>query len=803
MANCIENTISINDENGHISINDENGHISINDENGHIESVNFNSYVLNGKCIKGMNEWKNLSKFSIITGLNGTAKTTLLDYINEFVNLNRNQFKTKLYFQNQSKLDSINLNSILKPSITSKIGLANIELLKNQSLKYLGDGKKETFHNHLLTNESSNDYFYQLNKINLSDANYKDRVEELVARALKADDSNSYRSENKFSKILEAYCINENFKIYLRECLFDCLEPHDQIKNFHDYYILKNGDNSDDKSYIEILKDKNSSHFKDYIESKLKFNMSIFEDIKKVGFEFVPSNDSESFDKLFKIKKLNIYSKEYETIDSFSSGEAFILNALAMKYNYDELELKKPNILLLDEPDSGFDVDNLSLFIKILYEDLCKGGNIQIIMITHNPNTIDLASTFNSSDIKFYTMKRKGNEGRLQIEQCTPLIAKFRLTNSEFCSIKLRVYVEASNDVMFYNYYYSVLYQLCNETRKKSKTQRYLDQQNEKYRLLSRRYQPEFFSVDRKEKNKTKSGGGGCILVRHSIERDINFYDKMKSINKSEIDPKVRKPFGIIDLDYGNPLVEGRIVKLERYSIENFMFDPYCLFSKQTNFDHFPDSDFKPIVKESISKNSSPNDFESDTFNKYFKAMLARLLNDNQNRCDIYYLLERKYKKTAKKREVEEFKNFDKLDQLLKDKYLNLLPANEIKSADEKRVEHLLAIREPVEYMFVKDKDGFEVKTIEYPYLFLYLRGHSIEDSASALLMNIAGKKSEPGKKELETFFENFYNDYQQHSVIPIDLAQKFFELSSMARKQANDIYKPVSFLASQFSSGL
>ena len=53
MANCIENHTYSN------SINDENGHISINDENGHIESVNFNSTVLDGKCIKGMNEWKN------------------------------------------------------------------------------------------------------------------------------------------------------------------------------------------------------------------------------------------------------------------------------------------------------------------------------------------------------------------------------------------------------------------------------------------------------------------------------------------------------------------------------------------------------------------------------------------------------------------------------------------------------------------------------------------------------------------------------------------------------------------------
>ena len=175
-------------------------------------------------------------------------------------------------------------------------------------------------------------------------------------------------------------------------------------------------------------------------------------------------------------------------------------------------------------------------------------------------------------------MKQIGRPAQLQIEECQPLIARFRLTlDRELYSIKMKVYVEASNDVKFYHYYYSLLYQLCEEERIKNKRikSRNLFSNN---RLLSRRYQLNFFSVDKKEDKNSTSNGGGSAQVCLSVQRDVNYFDKLK-LKHEMINQKVYKPFGIIDMDYknrakedklaANPSMKERIVYLKRYAIEN------------------------------------------------------------------------------------------------------------------------------------------------------------------------------------------------------------------------------------------
>ena len=765
------------------------------DDNGHIKSISFKSdKYLEETSLKDMNEWS-VPKFALVTGRNGTGKSHLLEYINKYMKLN--DLAENFYFKHESQIN-LPLGSLLNTNTRS--GYTPF------GLNRLSEVFEEVFNSYLLNHDSKifiqlneilikpneiisvEKFFKQLEKDNLSKNDRNSRICDFAQKFMNERETDDCKN-NQFKKVLKLYSLNKQRK----ESFLNRENPFSvtfyQIPHFRDFYLKKNKDKTD-TDFLDNL--CNTEVLKDYFESEFKLNNEIETDFEKIGFKISENPDADT---PLIISKKN--SNGFEKITSLSTGEIFILNTLSLKYDCKELSLNKPKIILFDEPDKNFDPDYLRLFFKILYEDLCIKSDIQIIMTTHRSDTIKLASTFNDPNLKIFSMKKKGEPSRIQIEECKPLIARFRLTlDRELYSIKIKVYVEAFNDVKFYRYYYSLLYHLCEKMKIKNKKSTL-----ENNRLLSRRYQLEFFSVDKKEDNNKSSDGGGCAQVIRSVQRDVNYYDKIES-GSEMINSKIYKPFGIIDQDdrtdtpkiiKENPSLEKRIVFLKRYAIENFIFDPLCFFFNisEEDFNTIKDlkkSNFKDICLLNF-KNINLDEISS--YDAYFEAIIDNILKTKNPKYQKK-ILECLNKKKDCEFNLEETKKDDKfflqkIDEILKHEYLNGSDVNE-----NNRVKILLNIREPIKYILKRENADFEIKEYELPYIILHLKGHIIEDSITKLL-----------DIKKENIYESFFIDYNFNKIkfIPWDLAETFFTLDDWARKQANEIYKPVNELSNQMAS--
>ena len=97
------------------------------------------------------------------------------------------------------------------------------------------------------------------------------------------------------------------------------------------------------------------------------------------------------------------------------------------------------------------------------------------------------------------------------------------------------------------------------------------------------------------------------------LKRCLNQLNYKYNTEPKFVHPNIEKPLGLIDLDYGNQnlvshqkKLDGRVVILDRYAIENFFFDPILFFynhmiSITSILDNFPDSDFKKLCLEILN----------------------------------------------------------------------------------------------------------------------------------------------------------------------------------------------------------
>lgn len=286
-----------------------------------------------------------------------------------------------------------------------------------------------------------------------------------------------------------------------------------------------------------------------------------------------------------------------------SCGEIYFLNMINILYKCD---FSKVNIILLDEPDRHLEPKLIEMFLDFIYELMSNKPTVQIILTTHRPDTIALLRPQSTCSTRIYVI-HKGC-----IKACHKLECMFRLTYNlkDIIDFKIKVYLEAHDDYVFYENIYQLLLGYCSHERKRQKFEKetangrlvWKLSDSVQFRLLSRRYRLEFFPAS-EEKN---GQSGGCTQVKYSIKRDLstcsllsNSMDKTPTQMNILIHPDLRKPFGIIDgdLDASEPSdgkrkpsdeLEHRLLTLKRYSIENFIYDPilFCsLFCTLANDD--------------------------------------------------------------------------------------------------------------------------------------------------------------------------------------------------------------------------
>jgi len=811
----------------------------------HIQSIEFNhSKLLNQTSIKYLVKWDNIPKFSIITGRNGTGKTQLLNYIKDYHE--NHKLQTNIAFVDEiSILQSNQYNSygshLSKTNTNSNSNIRVFESLKNISFEYLikttetSDVQNmverieqniravtgNTYMNKEEQQKIIQKYLEELNslKISLNDSTesteYKyDKIEDLIKKLPTSPSDN-----NKLLKILELLYKRDNEKRnYIDQ--FKRLSPTEDLKFLFDFYC--NGFNSTEPKnhenfYILLTNQTNYESFlKNYAEKKLvEIKDEIIQDLKEFGFQIGSKMDSSSGKTVYYFEKIDESNpNKFVQINKFSTGEIFFLNLLALKYETNELNMIKPNIILFDEPDKSYDPDIIRNFFDVVYNNFCIKNNIQIIMTTHRTDTIKLAANVMCNDIGIFSMKKNRNN-RIQQNMCKPLIAAFRLSfDRELFKVNIKIYVEAPDDSKFYAYYYKCFYTWCQELRDiRPKTA-------PKKKIMSRRYQLDFISTSLE-----KSSGGGFEAVITSLQRAINSFRYCVSDKPQLINPLLKKPFALIDLDTDNekklnikisnkkncidPILIKKVVILSRYAIENYIFDPILFFFNKTNqqqvISQFPDSEFKQKCLSFFEK--SLDDLEplisrndSNIFDWYFEAIFKKILESPDEKKNLFNFLNK-----SPDQEIKRTEDLDKMfDKLLKEQFDDYLEGTSnrddflLRTIKEtrflKKTSYLFkfkptiarSIDENYPTYFLKYKRHITTnnRTIDfnYPTFFLKYKGHSIE-SAIVKLFKI---KNEQKNDLIDSMFYDIPNFY----MMPLDLNEKFLELNNMVREQSNDILK-------------
>ncbi len=689
-----------------------------------IKSITFDHIGISDKIIYRMNKWENVPKISLITGKNEVGKSHLLDFIQTNIKMNHTNIKImKLDYPTGSENDFksfIDNNSRQIQNIQNES-----HYLTEKSVKYLKDEIEFSELHYFSNQKHGEEYKAKIDKLRNSDIKTQEKgiKDAIKILEMKSGDKNQirlYRLINNLNSTKQT--INDRIKRFGQN------NYQDDYKRAKKFYF-ENYPNPNLEEFLQLYSEDNAKTLiRKLEESELfSFNENLFKEFKKYNYRFnIDDKGQHSLEKIIGL--------DYKKLTSLSTAEFFILNLLSLKYEFNEMELQVPHIVLFDEPDKSLDPDYIRLFFDIIYYNFFKTNNIQVIITTHHSDTIDIANQrgFNNNDIGIYSIQRKNPSIECKIEKCHPLLATFRRTfGREITNIKVKVYTESLNDEIFYKAYYNCLSKYCQESRDKKQKKLW------NHKLISRRYQLEFFPCAME-----KNSGGGCVPVQKSVKRDCNAIDRIKNVPNTDVIPaELKKPFGIIDLDLRNDQViteaglKDRITVLKRYAIENYIFDPVLLFFNQTNLKEI----FDEIVRDSDFKKNCLNilenlEYDMSIFNEYFKSILRKMLLNIENVRLIYNML---CLKVENKKKIDYFtidslnnldltkkkdlKNFAQIDELLK---------NEFEFADKitdlNRLDLLLQLTIPVNYHVINEPDPI---TFYYPKIFYYFRGHSIEEA--------------------------------------------------------------------------
>ncbi len=228
-------------------------------------------------------------------------------------------------------------------------------------------------------------------------------------------------------------------------------------------------------------------------------------------------------------------------LDDLSSGEKIIIGLILKLFTTEYYEnLTFPEVIILDEPDAHLHPEMSKLLLDILLNTFVKKYGIKVIITTHSPSTIALAS-----EDQIYQLTN-GDESALKKiskDDALKLLTGFIPTLSIDYKNHRQVFVESPTDVFYYQTLHDKHLQKCNSA----------------YRLY-------FIS--------NSAGKSNCDQV----------YSIVEAIRKSGNSTS----FGIVDWDLKNKpenfiYVHGLD---ERYSIENFILDPIylvCLLIEYNN----------------------------------------------------------------------------------------------------------------------------------------------------------------------------------------------------------------------------
>jgi AAA domain, putative AbiEii toxin, Type IV TA system len=224
-----------------------------------------------------------------------------------------------------------------------------------------------------------------------------------------------------------------------------------------------------------------------------------------------------------------------------SSGEKMLLGLVLWLYN-SQHHSRFPRLFLLDEPDAHLHPSMTRHFLRVIKEVLVDRYGVRTILTTHSPSTVALAPE--GSLFEMSKMPPRVKRSRSRAETVGLLTSGLVIVSSN----TRYVLVEDGADVDFCGAVRDVLTDYGPSRDKRA-------------------IKPEpslVFLPASRGAGKTKVGGGSTVVVQW--------------VEKFDQDPLNEIVRGIIDRDGGN-LPSKRVLVLDRYSIENYLLDPFVVYA--------------------------------------------------------------------------------------------------------------------------------------------------------------------------------------------------------------------------------
>lgn len=211
-------------------------------------------------------------------------------------------------------------------------------------------------------------------------------------------------------------------------------------------------------------------------------------------------------------------------VNDLSTGEKVLMSLAIAIYNTAEQGIK-PDLLLLDEPDAPLHPEFSKFLMDTIKYSIVEKAGVNVIITTHSPTTVAMAD----EDSLFKMNKDKGIPEKISKSAAISLLT--RSLDGVRISLENRrqIFVESKYDVQ----YYTKIYNLIND--------------------LSHEFDLKFVEA-------SQTSGCNC--------------DDVETMTKALRIAGNNFVYGIVDNDGKKSSTEFVFVAEERYSIENYLFDP-------------------------------------------------------------------------------------------------------------------------------------------------------------------------------------------------------------------------------------
>ena len=745
--------------------------------------------------------WKDIPKFAVITGINGSGKSHMLEKISQII-ADNNAYNFRVVYIGPNEVEKFDLNSdvyteVFLPTFKEREELINfvVKHIRGEENDYRSKGH--------------------------SAEKFKFRTEELSASLTAKHKDLKNKEDKELKEIIDSECNRPTFTLDVKDLSEILKIIKASIKSYND---AKHTRMSELFNYSKILDEpyefwktqnpgKTLEDFKVFLKDQQKVDVLLAQLVSK---EF-PSDPLKEINKIFPEsfpyqliehdKKIYCYPRnlgvndirdmsKYVQLAHLSSGEKMIMKVVSLVFYNQGFKsdtasaggafTHKPDIILLDEPDKHLDPRSCRVFFDAVQKILVEQEGIQVIMTTHRLDTVALAP-----EASIYTIKNH------EVVKSHKLQAMFRMSSNlrGLVDYHHKVYTESTTDAQFYEGVYHSLKHYSDEIRKRSLGKGdyfwYLNAGETivPRRFLSNRYTLSFYAVSDDGK-----GNGGCGSVIGSVKREINAYQNLatgelrgqgiivsarwQQCRKLFSSHELYRPFGIIDNDYEqgyekierekakikSPVVaagiSGVMVIKTRHSVDNFIFDPliFCMV----------------LSEEEIREYVENSNIRGDTSS--VEALIQACLNIKSAVINKNY--------TNLQADIEKY--FSTILRKMSDSYSH----GKVKKCnnDDMAISIYDSMRTKIEsHSTVCDKE-IEIITshdrtlllIKYPEEFLLVRGHDIEDFFK--------DSSRFSYKPADMIIQRIYSEGIE--VIPLDLADIMFELNSMVRANVRSVIK-------------